>query len=99
MTGFQKPLVDNWYEDNRQRRFVIVAMDEDEGTIELQNFDGEVEEVDLENWYQLQPQQIAPPEDWSGPFDDLVRDDFGDTERPRHPEDWNGPADEMELQD
>lgn len=99
MTVFRKPVVDSWYEDGRGRKFTIVAMDADEGTIELQFFEGEVEEVEMVDWYQLQPQQIPPPEDWSGPFDDLVSDDFGDTEKPKHPEDWNGPANEMDYHD
>lgn len=96
----RKPKVDNWYEDAEDgRSFRIVAIDEDDGTIEVQYFDGDVEEFDTDTWYQMDLTQRAEPEDWSGPFDDLERDDRGETYRAARPEDWNGPADEMDYED
>lgn len=94
-----KPEVENWYRDNENDTFAVIAVDEDAGTVEVQYFEGEIEELDMDTWYQFEPQPIAPPEDWTGPFDSLVRDDLGDTEVPLVPEDWNGPADEMDLED
>jgi hypothetical protein len=50
-----------------------VAFDEDDGTIEIQYFDGTVEEMDVEDW-QSQWEDGAleaaeAPEDWSGSVD------------------------------
>jgi hypothetical protein len=96
----RKPKIDNWYEDAEDgRSFRIVAIDEDDGTIEVQYFDGDVEEFDTDTWYQMDLTRVAEPEDWSGPFDDLEEDDRGETYRPARPEDWNGPADEMDYED
>lgn len=99
MATQQEPLVDQWYEDEHGNKLLVVAVDEDDETVEIQDFEGEVEEVDLAAWYEKDVEPVAPPEDWTGPFDDLVADDLGDTESPRRPEDWNGPADEMERED
>ena len=46
--------------------FEVVALDDDEGTIEVQYFGGEIEEFDLNSWQLLELTQAAPPEDWSG---------------------------------
>ena len=45
-----KPTIGNWYRIQGSDSFEVVAYDEDDGTIELQYFDGTVEEMDLEDW-------------------------------------------------
>jgi hypothetical protein len=96
----RRPKVDDWYEDAEDGRwFRIVAIDEDEGTIEVQYFDGDVQEFETDTWYQMDLTRVAEPEDGSGPFDDLEADDLGETYRSIRPEDWNGPADEMDYEE
>lgn len=91
------PIVNNWYRDLETRRiFEIVALDEDDGTIEIQYFESEIEELDTDIWYDLSLELIAQPEDWSGPYDVLVADDFSDSGEPMRPESWNNPADDVE---
>ena len=41
-----KPTIGNWYRIHGGDSFEVVAFDEDDGTIELQYFDGTVEEMD-----------------------------------------------------
>ncbi len=91
------PIVRAWYRDRETERvFEIVALDEDDKTIEIQYFEGEIEELEFDTWYDLNLDTIAAPEDWSGPYDDLVPDDFGDTEEPTHPETWASPLDDID---
>jgi hypothetical protein len=83
------PVVGNWYQyENTDQRFVVVAVDEDEATIEIQNFDGDLEELDADTWYELDIEPIETPEDWTGPIDDIERDDLGYTETGMTPADW-----------
>jgi len=53
--------------------FEIVALDADDGTIELQYFDGTVEEMDVEDWAAHcendELEAAEEPEDWSGSVD------------------------------
>lgn len=49
--------------------FEIVAVDDHDGTIELQHFDGTIEEVDPEGWISMRAEITAAPEDWSGSVD------------------------------
>ena len=91
------PKVGNWYRNlEDDRLFEIVALDEDDGTIEIQYFESEIEELDMDTWDELALEVTAPPEDWSGPYDDLISDDMGDTEDPLRPENWSDPMNEFD---
>lgn len=91
------PSVGNWYRNlDDDRLFEVVAFDEDDETIEIQYFESEIEELDLDTWEELSLELTAAPEDWTGPYDDLVADDMGDTDEPQHPENWSGPMSEFD---
>ncbi len=74
-----KPIVGNWYRITGSDSFEVVAFDEDDGTIELQYFDGTVEEMDLEDWQgEFEAgtlEEVEPPEDWTGSVDVDPEDD------------------------
>ena len=76
-----KPTIGNWYRIQGGDSFEVVAYDEDDGTIELQYFDGTVEEMDIEDWQAEQEtgalEEVEPPEDWTGSVDvDPEEDDL-----------------------
>ncbi len=82
------PRVGDWYRNTTGEAFEIVARDDDDDTLELQYYDGTVEELDAESWEYLRPEPIEPPEDWSGSMD-LAREDR------QHPEIWSETEDWM----
>jgi hypothetical protein len=49
--------------------FEVVAIDDLDGSIELQFFDGTIDEADFERWLSMRPEKAAPPDDWSGSVD------------------------------
>jgi hypothetical protein len=49
--------------------FDVVAIDRDDSTVEVQHFDGTLEEFDLESWGEQQFEEAGAPEDWSGSVD------------------------------
>lgn len=61
-------------------QFKVVATDEDDGTIEIQYFEGDVDEISFDAWSEMGIVGSAEPEDWSGPYDDLEKDDLGYTD-------------------
>jgi hypothetical protein len=91
-----EPKVGKWYRNESGASFEVVAMDEDEGIVEIQYFDGAIEELDIDSWYSQRLLPGAEPEDWSGPFDDLVADDFGDTEQVRLPDERGNPLETLD---
>ncbi len=70
------PVIGEWYRKPRGNLFEVVAIDNDDGTIEIQHFDGTVEEFDLENWRDQMFQTAEAPEDWSGSLD-IEPEDYG----------------------
>jgi hypothetical protein len=65
------PLVGHWYSHlHRGDRFQVVALDEQGGTVEIQDFDGDIDEMAVEEWFQLELEEAEPPDDWRGPVDD-----------------------------
>lgn len=86
----QEPIVSQWYRHlDKGYRFQVTAVEEGEGTVEIQHFDGDLEELDLEDWYELEIEPIEPPEDWTGPVDDIERNDLGYTETDMTSQDWD----------
>lgn len=81
MTFEPTPRIGDWYKNTTGDAFEIVAKDEQDETLELQYYDGTVEELDRETWESMQPEAIEPPEDWSGSMD-VSREDM------QYPEDW-----------
>jgi hypothetical protein len=90
-----KPTIGNWYRIQGSDSFEVVAFDEDDGTIELQYFDGTVEEMDLDDWRASQEngalEEIEAPEDWTGSVDVDPEDEdmrgtlgYGEDEDRRH---------------
>lgn len=86
------PIAGNWYEiKGKGQKFEVVAVDEDSGMVEIQYFDGDLEEIDIDAWSELDLESIEPPEDWTGPMDDIERDDLDYTETDMESEDWRRP--------
>ena len=91
------PIMGNWYcHLDKGQRFCVVAVDEIGKSVEVQNFDGNIDEFDLESWYQMDIELCEAPENWSGPLDIDNVDDLGTEITDTRPSDWNAPLDEFE---
>ena len=87
MTFEPTPRIGDWYKNTIGEAFEVVAQDEDDDTLELQYYDGTVEELDPETWESMRPEPIEPPEDWSGSMD-LAPEDLQAPEIWTETEDW-----------
>jgi len=97
MTFEPTPQIGDWYKNTVGDAFEVVARDDDDETLELQYYDGTIEELDAESWEYLRPVPIEPPEDWSGPMD-LSREDHQPPEAIFESEDWMYRLDRMERE-
>lgn len=83
------PVLGNWYKHlDKGYEFQVVAFDEAGGVVEIQHFDGDVEALELNEWYAMDLELIESPEDWAGPIDDFESDDTGYSETDMSEEDW-----------
>jgi hypothetical protein len=46
--------------------FRVLSVDEDAELVELEYLDGDIEEIDLETWHELDLDKIDEPEGWAG---------------------------------
>nr|NIO42774.1 hypothetical protein [Burkholderiales bacterium] len=48
-----EPVVGQWYRHvDKNYEFKVVAVDENEGIVEIQYLDDDVEELDIDSWYE-----------------------------------------------
>jgi hypothetical protein len=86
------PIVGNWYQHvDKGLDFEVVAVDEQAASVEIQYVDGSLDEISLDDWYELDLEPAEPPEDWTGPLDDVETDDTDYTETDMEEEDWEEP--------
>jgi hypothetical protein len=71
--NFIKPIIGQWYRGATNELFEVVAIDDEDETIEVQYFDGSITEMEFDSWNE----QLAngdlegadAPEDWTGSVD------------------------------
>ena len=71
--NLQHPGIGEWYRLSSGELLEVVAFDAADGTVEVQYFDGTVEEFDFEDWRSQRAsgaiEEAEAPEDWSGSVD------------------------------
>lgn len=95
MVSEADPIIGAWYHyPEKAQKFVVVAIDEHTDTIEVQYFDGNIDEFDKGAWYELDMERIEEPEDWTGPMDNIEKDDLNPVGTEMQREDWDAPYQE-----
>lgn len=84
-----------WYEDlDREEVFKVLSVDPDDEILRIQWLDGEVEEIDLDDWAEMDLELAEEPEGWADEDEDEEVDDEDEEED----EDWDD-EDEDEDED
>jgi predicted dehydrogenase len=79
------PVQGQWYEDLEENEvFRVLSVDPDEEIIEVQYENGDIEEIDLDTWHELDLERAQEPEGWAS--DD---DDDDDDEEDVDEDDWD----------
>ena len=90
-----EPTVKQWYEDlENDETFQVLKVDEDKETVEIQYLDGEIEELDIDSWAELDLELTEEPEGWSG--SDAEDDEEDDDEEDEDDDDWDDDDDDDE---
>lgn len=91
-TGVGRARIGQWYTRwDKGEIFQVVGYDAESRTIEVQDFDGDLDEIDEDTWMALPLALAEPPEDWTGPIDELESDDLGYSETDMTATDWAEP--------
>jgi hypothetical protein len=92
-----EPVPSQWYENvEEEESFRVLSVDEDSELIEIEYLDGDIEEIDLETWHEMDLERIEEPEGWSESDDEDADEDEEDDE---DEDDWDDDEDEDEDED
>lgn len=95
-SGVGRPRIGQWYSRwDKGEIFQVIGRDDRSRAIEIQTFDGDVDEIDADAWATLPLGFVEPPEDWTGPMDDVETDDLGYSETEMEPSDWEQPLESV----
>ena len=89
------PTIGTWYRRPNGSLFEVVAVDSNDATVEVQFFDGTIDEIEFDVWTDLLIEAVGAPEDWSGSYD-LDRDDYGVDLELTGPTEHMNPFDELD---
>lgn len=96
MSRDYEPVRGQWYENlEEEEQFRVLTVDEDSELIEIEYLDGDIEELDLEAWHEMDLERIQEPEGWSDDDDEESdEDEEWDEEDDEDDDDWDDDDDE-----
>ncbi|MGC4030099.1 MAG: hypothetical protein QM696_14645 [Steroidobacteraceae bacterium] len=87
-----EPVKGQWYENvEEDESFRVLSVDEDAELVEIEYLDGDIEELDLDAWHEMDLERIEEPEGWAGGDEEEESLDDDDDD-----EDWEDDEDEDE---
>jgi hypothetical protein len=93
------PVKGQWYEDLEENEiFQVLSLDPDQELVEIQYENGDIEEIDLDTWHELDLEKAEQPEGWSkeAEKDDEEEDD---EEEDEEDDDWDEDEDDDDWDD
>jgi hypothetical protein len=94
-----EPVAGQWYQNvEEEEQFRVLSVDEDSELIEIEYLDGDIEELDVEGWHEMDLEKIDEPEGWSESEEeeDEDEDDDWDDDDEDDDEDWEEEEDDDE---
>ncbi len=90
MSRDYEPVASQWYENlEEEEQFRVLSVDEDSELIEIEYLDGDIEELDVEAWHEMDLERIAEPEGWAASQAEEEEDDEDEND-----EDWDEDEDD-----
>jgi hypothetical protein len=61
-----EPVKGQWYENvEEDETFRVLSVDEDAELVEIEYLDGDIEEMDIDTWHEMDLEKIPEPEGWA----------------------------------
>lgn len=93
-----EPVPSQWYENvEEEESFRVLSVDEDSELVEIEYLDGDIEEIDLEAWHEMDLEKIEEPEGWSESDDEDTDEDEEWDEEEDEDDDWDDDEDEDDV--
>jgi hypothetical protein len=87
------PVQGKWYEDLEENEvFKVLSVDPDQELVEVQYENGDIEEIDLDTWHELDLEQAEEPEGWASDEEEEEEEEEEDEDE----EDWDEDDDDWD---
>jgi hypothetical protein len=84
-----EPVEGSWYQYlDKGQKFEVLDVDEENGVVEIQYLDGDIDEINLDEWYDLEVAEIDEPDEWDEEEDDDDDDLANADEEDEDDEEW-----------
>ena len=96
------PVQGQWYEDLEENEiFRVLSVDPDEEIIEVQYENGDIEEIDLDTWHELDLERAEEPEGWASDTEEEEdeEDDEDDWDEDEDDDDWDDDDEDLDDDD
>lgn len=96
MSRDYEPVPGQWYENlEDEESFRVLTVDEDSELVEIEYLDGEIEEIDLETWHEMDLERTQEPEGWAEADEDEDEDEEEEEEDEEdEDDDWDEDEDD-----
>lgn len=92
-----EPVKGQWYENvEEDETFRVLSVDEDSELVEIEYLDGDIEELDLDAWHEMDLERIEEPEGWAG---NDAEDEDDDDDEDIDDDDWDDDDEDDEDDD
>jgi hypothetical protein len=93
-----EPVRGQWYENvEEDETFRVLSVDEDTDLVEVEYLDGDIEELDIDAWHEMDLEKIPEPEGWAAENDKAAADEEEEEEEEdEDDEDWDDDDDDDE---
>ena len=100
MSRDYEPVAGQWYENlEEEESFRVLTVDEDSELVEIEYLDGDIEEIDLETWHEMDLEMTEEPEGWSESDeeeDEEEDEDWDEDEDDDDDDDWDEDEDDVD---
>ena len=97
MSRDYEPVPGQWYENlEDEESFRVLTVNEDSELVEIEYLDGEIEEIDLETWHEMDLDKTEEPEGWAESDEDEDEEEEDEEEEDEDDDDWDDDEDEDE---
>jgi hypothetical protein len=94
-----EPVPGQWYQNvEEEETFRVLTVDEDSELIEIEYLDGDLEELDVEAWHEMDLELTSEPEGWSDEDED-EDDEEEDEDEDEDDEDWDDDDDDDDWEE
>lgn len=95
-----EPVKGQWYENvEEDETFRVLSVDEDAELVEIEYLDGDIEELDLDAWHEMDLERIEEPEGWAGSDEEDEDEEDEEEDLDEEDDDWDEDEEDEDDED